>query len=69
MPGLDAATIEQARDLPIGHQPRQLTHPRDRYMPINLQNYVNMRAPGELEKSGDGKSDWPLRGVMQAPGR
>ena len=30
MPGLDADAIEQARDLPIGHQPRQLTHQRDR---------------------------------------
>jgi hypothetical protein len=30
VPGLDASAIEQARDLPIGHQPRQLTHERDR---------------------------------------
>ena len=30
MPGLDAGAIEQARDLPIGHQPRQLTYQRDR---------------------------------------
>src|SRR5215468_1265946 len=30
VPGLDAGAIEQARDLPIGHQPRQLTHQRDR---------------------------------------
>ncbi len=30
VPGLDVDAIEQARDLPIGHQPRQLTHERDR---------------------------------------
>ena len=29
MPGLDAGAIEQARDLPIGHQPRQLAHECD----------------------------------------
>ena len=30
VPGLDASAIEQARDLPIRHQPRQLTHECDR---------------------------------------
>src|SRR5882762_10904195 len=29
VPGLDASAIEQARDLPIRHQPRQLTHECD----------------------------------------
>jgi len=29
VPGLDASAIEQARDLSIRHQPRQLTHDRD----------------------------------------
>ena len=29
VPGLDASSIEQARDLPIRHQPRQLTHECD----------------------------------------
>ena len=30
VPGLDAGAIEQARDLPIGHQARQLTYQRNR---------------------------------------
>src|SRR4029077_19319323 len=30
VPSLDASAIEQARDLPVRHQPRQLTHQRDR---------------------------------------